>query len=161
MEAPVFTHRLAKRTGYAVTGVIGLVLAGVYLALSTEYPFGTLDQPGARVWPTIVGGMVVFASLSVLWEAWRMDPAEVFELPAGANAVRVVLMIALLVGYLLALSLLGPFLAALLFTIFFMRLVSPLDWGRIVVASLAIAAVLHVIFVMGLKIPFPKGIFGP
>jgi hypothetical protein len=66
------TSAHSKRIGYFVTGSIGLVLSAVYLLLSRDYPFGSLSEPGARVWPTVVGLMLIGASLFVLWEAWRM-----------------------------------------------------------------------------------------
>jgi putative tricarboxylic transport membrane protein len=144
-----------------VTGALGLLLAAGYLALSTQYSFGALYQPGARVWPTIVGLMLVAASLFVLWEAWRMAPSERFTLPAGAGAWRVVVMIALLAGYFAAMNFLGQFIASTLFCVLFMRLVSPLSWPRLVAASLAITVVLHLVFVTLLKIPMPKGLLGP
>ena len=154
------TSSHSKRLGYFVTGAVGLVLSTVYLLLSREYAFGTMDQPGARVWPTVVGLMLVVSSLFVLWEAWRMAPSERFELPAGAGAWRVAIMIVLLVGYFFSMEYLGQFLSSLAFCVLFMRLVSPLSWPRILAVSLAIALALQAIFVMLLKIPMPKGFLG-
>ncbi len=158
MNAPSATSSHSKRNGYFVTGGIGLGLSIAYLLLSRDYSFGTMDQPGARVWPTVVGLMLVVSSLFVLWEAWWMAPAERFELPAGASAWRVATMVVLLVGYFFSMEFLGQFIASFVFCTLFMRLVSPLTWPRVVAASLAIAVVLHIIFVVLLKIPMPKGI---
>ncbi|MBG9386396.1 tripartite tricarboxylate transporter TctB family protein [Caenimonas aquaedulcis] len=149
-----------KRVGYFVTGGIGLLLSAVYLLLSREYPFGTLDEPGARVWPTVVGCMVIAASLAVLWEAWWMPPTEQFEMPAGGGAKRVVIMIVLLVLYFGTMEYLGQLVSSAIFCLLFMRLVSPLSWPRMVVASLCIAIGLQLVFVVLLKIPMPKGLLG-
>lgn len=160
MSTPSTTATHSKRIGYFVTGAIGLLLSVVYLVLSADYPFGTMDQPGARVWPTLIGLMMVIASLFVLWEAWRMAPTEVFELPAGAGARRVVIMIVLLLAYFGSMDYLGQFISSAIFCVLFMRLVSPLSWPRLIVASLGIAVGLQLIFVVLLKIPMPHGVFG-
>lgn len=154
-QAPTAAH--SKRIGYFVTGAAGLALALIYLWLSTEYPFGRMDEPGARVWPTIVGCMVVLASLCVLWEGWRMSPSATFELPAGPGARRVALMIVLLVGYFAAMGQVGQLAASTMFCILFMRLVSPLSWPRVVVTSVVMSAALYLVFNVLLKIPMPAG----
>jgi len=156
---PAFSSH-SKRIGYFVTGAIGLLLSAAYLLLSRDYPFGSMDQPGARVWPTVVGLMMIVASLFVLWEAWWMQPTDQFELPAGAGAKRVALMIVLLVGYFAALEYVGQLISSAIFCVLFMRLASPLSWPRLIVASLALAGGLYLVFVVLLKIPLPKGIFG-
>lgn len=158
MSASPGTATHSKRVGYFVTGSIGLLLSAAYLFLSTDYPFGTLDQPGARVWPTVVGAMTMIASLFVLWEAWRMAPTEVFELPTRAGASRVAIMVVLLVAYFAAMPYLGQWIASAIFCLLFMRLVSPLSWPRLIAASLAISTALQLIFVVLLKIPMPRGL---
>jgi hypothetical protein len=149
-----------KRLGYFVTGAVGLVLSAIYLFLSRDYSFGEMDQPGARVWPTVVGLMMVVSSGFVLWEGWRMSPTETFEMPSGPGAKRVVLMIVLMVAYFASMEFLGQLIASALFCVFFMRLVSPLTWPKLVAASLGISLGLYVIFVVVLKIPMPKGVLG-
>jgi len=158
-QPPVALHR--RRTGFLVTGAAGLLLSAVYLFLSRDYPFGTLDQPGARVWPTAVGIITALSSLLVLLEGWRMPAGEVFELPSGPGARRVVLMIVLLVAYFAGMAPLGNLLASAVFCLLFMRLVSPLlPWPRLAIASVGIAAGLHLLFVVVLKIPMPRGLLG-
>lgn len=160
MDESASTSRRSKRAGYFVTGGLGLLLSAVYLALSSAYPWGSLSEPGARVWPTVVGAMLVLASLCVLWEAWRMAPAERFELPAGPAARRVALMVLLLLAYFAALEWLGQLVASTLFCVLFMKLVSPLSWPRVIGCSITICVTLYLLFVVLLKIPLPKGIAG-
>jgi len=154
------TRHVSMRGGYFITGTLGLLLAIAYLYLSREYTFGTMDQPGARVWPTVVGLLVVIASLCVLWEGWQMPRDATFELPAGADAMRVVYMIGLLVIYFVLMDVIGQFLASTLFCVFFMRLISPLSWPRLIAVSLGITISLYLIFITVLKIPMPKGLLG-
>ncbi len=158
-QAPIADHN--KRIGYFVTGTIGLILSTWYLWMSREYPWGQMDQPGARLWPTIIGIMMVVASGFVLWEAWKMSPKETFEMPAGPGAIRVVIMIALMVTYFLVMEYLGQLISSFLFCLFFMRMISPLSWPRLVLAASCIAGGLYIIFDILLKIPMPKGLLGP
>jgi len=161
MSTPSDTSALhSKRVGYFVTGTIGVLLSIVYLYLSDETPFGTLDQPGPRVWPTIVGFMVLLGSAFTLWEAWRMPRDHTFVLPSGAGAKRVILLIALMVGYFLLMEPMGQLFSSILFCALMMRLISPMTWTRIIIASVSICVVMYVLFVVVLQIPMPKGPLG-
>jgi len=161
MSTPNDTFALhSKRVGYFVTGTIGVLLSALYLYLSDETPFGTLDQPGPRVWPTVVGCLMLLGSAFTLFEAWRMPRDHTFQLPSGAGAKRVVILILLMIGYFLLMEPLGQLFSSMLFCALMMRLISPMSWTRIVIASVSICVVMYVLFVVVLQIPMPKGVLG-
>ena len=64
------TTFLQKRNAYLVMGGIGLVLAAGYLGMSFQLPFGQIDQPGAALFPVIVGVILMLDSLTTMWEGW-------------------------------------------------------------------------------------------
>ncbi|MBI4292352.1 MAG: tripartite tricarboxylate transporter TctB family protein [Betaproteobacteria bacterium] len=150
------TTSLQKRNAYLVIGASGLLLAAGYLGMSFQLPFGQLDQPGAAVFPIIVGATLIVASLMTLWEGWQMDRAEQVEFPAGTDRKRLFGLLALLLAYFLALPWVGQFIGSTLFCILLMRVLSDLGWARIVAYSLALAIALHVAFVILLKVPMPR-----
>ena len=153
------TAAFQKRKGYLVMGGGGLLTAAVYLGLSFRLPFGEMDQPGAAIFPVLVGIVLVVASLTTLWEGWRMDRAEEVDLPGGADIRRLLILIGLLLGYFLALPWLGQIVSSLLFCMLLIRVLSHLGWTRIVAYSLTISISLYAVFVILLKVPMPRGIW--
>lgn len=153
------TNAFQKRKGYLMIGGAGLLGSALYLGLSFQFPFGEMDQPGAAVFPIMVGTLLVVASLAVLWEGWRMDRAEEVGVPAGADAGRLLILIGLLFGYLLALPYLGQIVGSLLFCTVLVRVLSPLGWARTVAYSLVISIGLYAVFVVLLQVPMPRGIW--
>ena len=70
------TTSFQKRNGYLVMGGIGLFFAAGYLGMSFQLPFGQLAQPGAGVFPVIVGVMLMLASLTAMREGWQPDKRD-------------------------------------------------------------------------------------
>ena len=154
------TTSLQKRNAYFVIGGIGLVLAAGYLWMSFQLPFGQMDQPGAGVFPVIVGVTLTLASLITMWEGWQLDKTVRLNLPVGADRRRLFSLIGLLVGYFLALPWLGQMISSALFCALLMRVLSDLGWPRIVAYSLVMSIALYVVFVFLLKVPLPRGTLG-
>lgn len=149
---------LQKRKGYFVMGGIGLFFAVGYLGMSFQLPLGQLNKPGAAVFPVMVGGMLMLASLATIWEGGQMDKAEQIDLPAGTGRKRLLILIGLLLGYFIALPWLGQIISSALFLLLLMHVLSDLSWPRIVVYSLVASIALYVVFVFFLKVPLPRGL---
>lgn len=154
------TNSIRKRNGYLAVGGIGLVLSVGYLGMAFQLPFGKPDQPGAGLFPVVVGVMLMLASLAAMWEGWQMDKAEQIELPVGADLKRLLSLIGLLFGYFLALPWLGHFISSVLFCIFLIRVLSDLGWLRIVIYALLMSVGIYMIFVYLMKVPMPRGVLG-
>ena len=151
---------LGKRGAYLATGAIGVALAAGYLALARRLPMGEMDQPGAGVFPVIVGILVLLASLAVLWEGWRMPADATVEMPAGADAGRVACLLGLIVGYVVLLPWLGQLVGSFLFCLLLVRLLSGQGWVRAAIPAAAIAAAAYLVFVRLLQVQMPRGILG-
>ena len=153
-------NSVSRRKSYLVVGILGLTLSGAYLAGALRLPMGDLGQPGAGVFPVMVAVTLIIASFLTLAEGWSQDDEERVALPAGADAKRLLILIALMVGYITLMPWLGQALASLLFCILLLRLLSDLSWLRIMVYAALMAAALYVVFIYLLKIPMPSGFFG-
>lgn len=149
---------LQRHAAYRAVGGIGLLLSAGYLALSFRLPFGQVARPGAAVFPVLVGIVLMLASLTVIWEGWKMDRATAVELPAGADRMRLLGLIGLLLAYFLLLPWLGQLASSALFCAVLMRLLSKAPWPRIVIYSLVISAALYTVFIHLLNVPMPRGI---
>jgi len=154
------TTPFQKRRGFLALGGLGLLFSAAYLGMSLQLPFGQVDQPGAGVFPILVCIILVIASLTTVWEGWKMDRAQRVDLPAGGAGKRLLGLTGLLLGYFLALPWLGQFISSTLFCVLLIRVLSDLGWPRIVAYSLAISIALYVVFVFLLKVPMPRGIWG-
>ncbi len=154
------TTSFQKRKAYLATGGIGLFFAAGYLGMSVQLPFGKLDQPGAGVFPVMVAVLLMLASLTTMWEGWQLNKDEQVDFPAGTGRKRLLALIGLVCGYFLTLPWLGQIISSTLFCLLLMRILSNLNWPRLGVNSLAISLALYVVFVLILKVPMPRGMFG-
>lgn len=160
MTRPEGMGRMGKRGGYLATGAIGAALSAGYLALAARLPLGAMDQPGAGVFPVVVGILVLLSSIAVVWEGWRMPADETVDMPAGADAARVLALLGLLVGYVLLLPWIGQLVGSFLFCLMVIRLLSRTPWPWLVVQAAAIAVAAELVFVRLLQVQMPRGILG-
>jgi putative tricarboxylic transport membrane protein len=151
------TTALQKSKSCLVLGGIGLFLAVGYLWMSFRLPFGKMDQPGAALFPVIVGVVLATASLITMWEGWKMNKADQIQWPAGSDRMRLLRTIGLLFGYFLLLPLLGQIITSTVFCTLLFRVLSKISWSRVVVYSLMMSIALNIVFVFMFKIPMPRG----
>lgn len=149
-----------KRKGYLAIGGAGLLLGVSYFGLAVELPFGALDEPGAAVFPVVVGALMVAVSLAAIWEGWRMPAADAVEFPLGQDLRRLLGLVGMLLVYFAALPWLGQLLGSVLFAAVLIRLLSGRGWLRCIVFAAALAIVLYVVFVVALKVSMPRGLLG-
>ena len=152
------TTTVQKSRACLLLGGSGLVLAVGYLWMAFKLPFGTLDQPGAALFPVVVGIVWAAASLITLREGWKMNRAEQIEMPAGPDRKRLLGTIGLLLGYFLLLPVLGQIVTSTLFCTLLFRVLSKISWTRVIVYSLLMSAALNVVFIFTFKIPMPRGL---
>ena len=146
-----------KRKGYLAIGGIGVFIAAGYLGMSLNLPVGQLTQPGAAVFPLMIGALLLFASLATVWEGWKTEPAEQVEFPTGADLGRLLSVVGLLLGYFVMLPWLGQLVSSTIFCILLMRGLSGLSWLRVVVYSFVIWGALYAVFVSCSRCRCPAG----
>src|SRR5690606_38972763 len=121
-------------------------------------PFGQPAQPGAGLFPVVVGAILLLASLATIWEGLRMERAEKVDFPAGIDLTRLLKLIVYLAGYFLLLPPLGFPLASFLFCTFLIHALSDISWLRCAVYAILMSASATYLFVHLLNVPLPRGI---
>jgi len=151
-------HTFAKWKGYILMGAAGILLSAGYLWEAMQLPFGRPDQPGAGLFPVVVGAILLLASLATIWEGVRMERAEEVDFPAGTDLYRLLKLIAYLFGYFVLLPLLGFPLASVVFCTFLIHALSDVSWLRCAVYAILMSASATYLFVHLLNVPLPRGI---
>lgn len=158
------TFSLSRARRFAA--LLALLLAGGYLANAwqTLSP-GRWHKPGALIFPVAVAALMAVSAISVLLER-RGDKSmpATFELPAGADLRRLLILLAAFAIYFLAMPLLGSMIASVLFLTASMWLLSDdpdRSIGRLAIYAVVIAIVFEIFFVRLLKVQMPAGLLKP
>lgn len=137
-----------------------LVLSVTYLAFCFQYPLGSLEQPGAGLFPLLVGIVLVGLNLTFLVQILRarkrLHP-EVEPFPTGRDAGRVVLLAGSLVLFALCVKPFGYMICAAGLLAAAFRLLGPWGWIRILIVSLATVVLATYLFTHFLGVSLPKG----
>lgn len=137
---------------YRLNG-IGLMLVGIYLlVLSLQLPVGTLDRPGAGLWPAVVSGALVVMSAVVTLTETTSDDYE----PITRRIMHVGLAIAMLIGFVLLFAAVGLTLPTFLFTLCWMRGLARESWRMTLLTAVgnALAGTLVFVVLLGVSAPY-------
>ncbi len=133
------------------------VLAIVYLVANRRYALDTLAAPGPGVFPLAVGvallGLVVCQAVGAIRSRGPVEPAAY-----GDKHGRVLVLVALLIGYGVALHVVGFQVASFALVLLASRVLGARDWLRPGVLAAGVALAVHVIFVLWLGVPLPRGV---
>lgn len=158
MGSPVLSRDVASSLFWAGVGV-------VFCAGSLAYGFGSTGVPGAAFLPFLTGLSLVVLSilnLAVALRKKRVGPSPdqaPTGYPAGKKAKRILVVLAALLFYVIALERLG----FLMTSFSFMAAVIALDfrrWPLVVLASACFTAFFFILFKVVLRVPLPLGILG-
>jgi len=149
---------ITKRQGYLWTGLFGIVLCAGYFAAAADLPLGTMDEPGARLFPLLVNVVLLIASLACIREALMSpDMQGRLAFPTGADAKRLAGLVVLLLAYFCAMPWAGYVLSSLGFATLLVRLLSATGWLRCLVYGVLMTAFTWLFFIYFLKVPMPSG----
>ena len=156
---------------------IGSVLfAGVMLAIGLVYeimalnmPLGRLSYPGPGLFPMIIGIFLVATALGCLIQEIlsrkksgkgpSVSPSPDRDSTAPRrNVQKTFQLMALMVGYTLALKPLGFLVSICVFLVAAIRIFGYRRWVPALAMAAVIAGVSYVSFVLWLKVPLPMGI---
>jgi len=139
-----------------------LLLGIAYLADNSRLPMGSAAKPGAGLFPVLVGVSLLGLSLTILiWallnKTTTAKDREPF--PEGNDRQRVLALGGTLALFVLLLKPLGYGICSAALMTAVLRLLGLRSWGRILLISLATAAVSYYLFNVLLGVPLPRGSF--
>ena len=135
-----------------------LVAAGVYLTLALRLPFGAASRPGAGFYPVIVGVFAIVVALAATASAFRGAAGAAdgaVELDAASRR-RVVISVAALAAFCLALPWVGYPAAAFAFVTVVLRYLGGRWWTALLTGALSSAGS-YGLFAVLLDVPLPSG----
>jgi putative tricarboxylic transport membrane protein len=142
---------------------IGFLLLGIaYLFDNSRLPMGSAAKPGAGLFPLLVG--VVLLGLSLALFFWSLKNKDISEkdqepFPVGKDRRRVLSVGAALALFVVLLKPLGYGLCGAALMAAILRFLGLRSWGRILLISLATAAISFFLFDTLLGVPLPRGFF--
>jgi putative tricarboxylic transport membrane protein len=145
-----------------ITSFSFLVLGVAYLADTLRLPMGSAAKPGAGLFPLLVGISLLGLSLALfLWSLKTKDIStrDQEPFPGGKDRRRVLAVGASLALFVLLLKPLGYGLCSAALMAAILRLLGLRSWGRILLISLATAAISFYLFDALLGVPLPRGVF--
>lgn len=153
-----------------------VVFAGLILAVGLGYeimalkmPQGRLSYPGPGLFPMIIGIFLVATALGCLLQEIlprrRAAGPSASPLPdqdsaaqGGRNVKKTFQLMALMIGYILALKPLGFLISICAFMVVAIRIFGYRRWVPALAIAAVIAGISYVSFVLWLKVPLPLGI---
>ena len=150
-----------------IIGVVGLALSAFYLIFALRIKTKPKLTPGyasAKIMPILLGALL--AALSViliaqgLKKAKRPDDGEAKK-AAPADNMAVVLTFAVIIGYIMALPMLGFCLSTAIYLFLQMLILAPADkrnFALFAVVAVAFTALMFVAFRIGLQQLLPRGV---
>lgn len=151
----------SKRRGRLVIGLVGVAIGLAYLFHDREYPLGSAGQPGAGVFPLVVG--VGFVAVSILTCVEALFTTAVTGKVSWPTRDRLLVMLgfgAAMVGYVVLLPWLGQYLCGVLFMVVSLKILSKHSWIACVLWGTAIGLALSAFFIDVLSAVLPLGPFG-
>lgn len=149
-----------KRLGRLIVGSLGLLLAIGYTIQAIGMPQGTAASPGPGLFPIGVGLAGTAISLVVVLEAFfTAQTTGTLDLPKGTQRKKVLLFMGSLLALILLLPVLGQYVAATLYVIVFLKIMSPLNWPRSIICGAVTGIAVSWIFIELLAIRLPTGIW--
>jgi hypothetical protein len=149
----------------------GLILAVglVYEGMALYMPQGSLSYPGPGLFPMIVGIFLVATALGCLIQEilpWKRgagpsaSPLSALDsaAPEDRNEKKTVQLMALMIGYILAIKTAGFLISICLFLVVAIRIFGYRRWFPALAIAAVIAGISYVSFVLWLKVPLPMGI---
>jgi hypothetical protein len=157
-----------RRSGIAtnrVEAVVALILLVVGIAVIVESrrlgAGWTSDGPGAGYFPFFIGLIITVSSLGLLYQSLisKNKNTSVFVDAEQLKRVMSVLIPAAL--YVLAVAILGLYVASAIYIALFMIVLGRYSWPKSVVAALVINALFFFMFEVWFKVPLFKGSLDP
>ena len=137
----------------------------IYLFYSWEYEAGAADNPGAGLFPRIIGFILVLSSLLLLLRSLRnrtgKDKMGTLwqELSAG-KILSAVSVVGSVVLYLIVLNTVGFLLASPFLVFSLARIMGGSNWWANLILGVVSSGVIYWLFWIIMRVPIPTGFWG-
>jgi putative tricarboxylic transport membrane protein len=146
----------------ALSGLALLLLAAFAWWMARQLPFGTLHQPGAGFFPKSLAVLAgALAAVLAIRGAAAEAPSVRSLWPERAGLARVLVMLAVLLGYLTVLERLGYLLSTAGLFLVLLRWVGRRSWPMTGAVTLLAAAGSYLLFARWLMVSLPAGLWAP
>ncbi len=156
------------RTGvatYVVEAVVALILLAVGLVVifeSQRLGSGwTSDGPGPGYFPFYIGVIITISAAGILYQALLGKERKTEVFVDGVQLKRVLSVLVPATVYVLAISILGLYVASAIYIALFMIFLGKYSWIKSVIAALAVNTVFFCMFEVWFKVPLYKGVLDP
>jgi len=137
---------------YQVAGTLVALAVGVTgAALAYGYGLGTLQRPGAGLWPFAISVVIVTLSLLLLVLGRHLDDSEQFT----RTSLLVLVGLVTFIGLGALLPVIGFEIPAFLLCVIWLRFLGGESWRSTIVISLVTVAAFYLLFLEALRIPLP------
>lgn len=160
LATPEWSAMGRKRQGRLVFGVVLFVAAAGYTYESFQIPLGTMAQPGAGMFPRLVGvATAVIALILVAESLFSAEKTEDVDLPHGPQLRLVVVFAVSTLGFIVLLPVLGQYVAGALYMVITMKFLGSVPWWKAIAYGVVLSSVLAWLFINLLNISLPGGMF--
>jgi len=153
------------------SSLVLILFSLTFLIYTTRYPLDDWESPGPAVFPLILGGVLLLLAAWQLIRAFlspkapnrrggkesKVKAVKAF-LHDNQGEAKVLILTSLLVLYIFMMQWIGFFVSTFLLVILASRLMEAKDWVRPVVLSVGVCLFCYFLFVVWIKLSFPKGI---
>jgi len=149
---------VSERTAGAVS-VIVIFLVGVVMMVD-NYKLGAggaKDGPGSGYFPFPIGAIICISSIIVFLQTLYGKNRSTRTFVTWERLKLVLLVLVPTMIYVLAIQLVGIYVASTLFIAAFMRVMGKYNWLKILVISIGINVTLFWMFEVQFMVPLPKG----
>jgi len=134
-----------------ISTLVALAVGLTGAVLAYGYGLGTLQRPGAGLWPFAVSMLIVALSVLLLVIGRRLQDSEKFT----RASLLVIFGLATFVGVAVLLPLIGFEIPSLLLCVVWLRFLGGETWRSSAIVSLTTVAAFYLLFLYGLRIPLP------
>jgi hypothetical protein len=156
------------RTGIA-TNIVEAVIAFIILAIGAVVIYGskklgsdwTSDGPGAGYFPYYIGLILCISSAATLYQALLGKDKNTEVFVDGEQLKRVLSVLVPAGVYIVAIQLLGIYVASAVYIALFMVILGKYSWIRSVIVAFSVNTLFFLMFEVWFRVPLYKGKFEP
>jgi putative tricarboxylic transport membrane protein len=134
-----------------ISSLVALTIGLTGAVLAYGYGLGTLQRPGAGLWPFAISMLIVVLSLILLVIGRRLQDSEKFT----RASLLVLIGLATFVGVAVLLPIIGFEIPSLLLCVVWLKLLGGESWRSTAIVSVVTVGAFYLLFLYGLRIPLP------